>query len=297
MKSKGLYNFVLPKNIGIRIVYLIIFILLAAQGIIARAQQTIYLGEFEDAKHYILEPTESNRLGKGIIIKLALNSSEVTTGENYFFSCDGKKISSGWGLSISMDGKFSDQLNRVSLELSNSAKEQLTYSVDIDNFQDNKIQSKEKIRLLLPGLCARAKPEKRGALLPFFSGAFNDQGINEVISLISGYATRKNEKIEAWVLSHFVAREVLKKSTGEPRVRQNGEPLYNYKIQPKKGTAKRLWSVDCKSRQAALLSYLVYDENGQLTSSGQTSPSQLSYTPAAPNSFGEALVDSMCEIY
>lgn len=277
---------------------LVFFSALLATSNTVFAQSHIAVGEYSGEKHFVLSPAEVQRVGKGVMLSVARDKDNGATGETFYFSCDAKFISAGIGFALAVDATPAARLSSIHRELQNAREEFLSYATPLEDFSESTLDSKERIKRLLPEICKSAKPERRGALIPFFKSSPDKDGTSIIVSLMTGYGNRRGDIVESWTTSHYVTRREMRHPvTGEVWKNKNGDPIYESPRNKDKGTVREKWSVKCKSQEVAVVSTSAYDQNGTLDRARSYDSAQPRYEVAVPRTLGESVLDTLCAIY
>lgn len=265
---------------------------------VARAQSPIAVGEFSGRKYFVLNPGEIQRVGRGVLISIAWDGNTVAMGQDYYFSCDTKFISSGIGVAISSESTTTERFSSIQSSLTKDRGEFQTSSAQLEEFSESSLSPKERIKRMLPEICKSAKSERRGNLIPFFVSSRDKEGISTIASLTTGYGNRRGDVVEGWLTNHYISRRPMKSVvTGEVFRNKDGEPIFEDFVNKDKGYERERWSVNCKSKEVALVSSSAYDRHGTVDNGRSFNSTQPRYSMAVPLTLGEAVLDTLCAIY
>jgi hypothetical protein len=274
---------------------LILVLSLAAASTSTLAQQFIQLGSMNEDKHYILRPSEGIRMGRGVIITLATEKENLAFAENRYFSCDGRLISGSFGSSVSFESTQEKRFNEMAREILDARSIPSPYSVDLFPYDESDLITKSRIRPQLRDLCAKAKPERKGLLYPFFESRRNKEGEFHVSHLMAGYINRKNEQVEGWIKEYQASEKVITRPDGSQVTDRNGEPLKYPRVKEDKSNTLLKVVVDCKNNMFAITSMTKYSSQGDPKS--VRDDRRPSFSDPIPESKGETFVTNLCQMY
>lgn len=270
-------------------------LLLLFSSISSIAQSTLFLGEQDGSKYYLVSSSEPTRVGKGVITWIIDDFDGLTFANKHYFSCDGKFASESLSFEVSSKDSFNSRTNEL-IELFKLSRGKISTSwASFNEFEEVKIPFKTKIKSNLKYICGVAKNERKDDLLPFIKSSFDKNNTAKLSYLMTGHFTRNQEIVNGWIKTYPITRKEMKKPNGEVILDSAGEPRMTQAVKDD-GYSLEKWSANCRNGKIALSSFNDYDKDNQVRSPSINSE-RLDYTDTVPGTKGESIATVFCMIY
>lgn len=252
------------------------------------AQSMVYIGDNKiGIKYFISNQKDSIRMGKGVIAWFITEYDDIIIASKYYFSCDGKKMSTLLNAEVIESESRSKRLTDLKFRFINSELIP-TKMAEIVEWEYGEIPEKNKTRIRIKDVCSTASKEKKDFLFPY-GESIHDPTTNRttIYALESGTFLRKGEIVEGWDKSYKIKINV--KSI-------NGESFSIREIVNEGHTMGRV-RVNCKEGKYAIIASYDYDNIGKIKSRTVFRDSEISFESAIPGSRSDAMVSTICSIY